>query len=269
MHLKRWLTALVLLPLLFLILLKGSPLLFSVLVAALTLVAMAEYLAIASAGSPDPLPLSFKILSHGISAALILAAHLQSAEGILFLLATDIVLLSFFVVIRYSPGSCVLDHVEKQVLGIVYLPVFMGFLVWLRHSEQGALWVVWTWLIIAASDTGAFYCGTYLGKHPLCPSVSPKKTVEGAVGGTALAVIVGLVFSRLFLPDLPAVPVVLFAGAATLAGQVGDLFESALKRAGNIKDSGHILPGHGGILDRIDALIFALPVAFAFKVYIL
>ncbi|MFH1153424.1 MAG: phosphatidate cytidylyltransferase [Pseudomonadota bacterium] len=269
MHLKRWLTALVLLPLLFLNLIKGSPLVFSGLVVLVALIGMAEYLAIVSAGPDGPMPPAFKMAAYVFSAALIGAAHLQSAEGILFILAANLVVVSISVVLGFSRESNILAHMEKQVQGIVYIPAFLCFLVWLRHSDQGAVWVIWTWLIIAASDTGAFYSGTYLGKHPLCSRVSPKKTIEGAVGGIFLAVLVGLVFSCIFLPELPVLWVLCFSIVSTVAGQLGDLYESALKRAGSIKDSGHILPGHGGILDRIDAFIFALPVAFAFKAYLL
>jgi phosphatidate cytidylyltransferase len=108
-----------------------------------------------------------------------------------------------------------------------------------------------------------------LGRHKLNPAVSPGKTIEGAIGGLAGNILVGSIAKFFFLPALSWGPSILFFLAAGLAGQVGDLFESEFKRASKIKDSGGILPGHGGFLDRIDALLFASPVAYFFKVYII
>lgn len=105
------------------------------------------------------------------------------------------------------------------------------------------------------ADTGAYFAGRFLGKHPLYPAVSPKKTVEGAVGGLVASVVWALLAAFWFLRSLPvahAVPLALVAGAL---GQAGDLGESLIKRSTGVKDSGHILPGHGGILDRLDAVI--------------
>ena len=119
--------------------------------------------------------------------------------------------------------------------------------------------------LIFAGDIGAFYAGTYLGRNKLCPSVSPKKTIEGALGGIAANLLVGGLFFLFVLPPLPWGFGLVALVAMGAAGQVGDLFESVLKRAAGVKDSGAILPGHRGILDRIDALLFAAPLAYAFK----
>ncbi|MGI6657992.1 MAG: phosphatidate cytidylyltransferase [Dethiobacteraceae bacterium] len=112
-----------------------------------------------------------------------------------------------------------------------------------------------------ASDTGAYACGLTLGRHKLLPAVSPKKSVEGAVGGLLFAAVV---MSVCFAPLLKlSRPTALLLGAViSLAGQCGDLAESALKRWGNTKDSGRFLPGHGGVLDRLDSLLFAVPVGY-------
>ena len=110
--------------------------------------------------------------------------------------------------------------------------------------------------------------GSYLGRHKLNPAVSPGKTIEGAVGGLVGNLLVGSIGKFFFFPAHPWGSAVLFFIAVGLAGQVGDLFESLFKRTSKIKDSGGILPGHGGVLDRIDALLFASPVAYFFKIYI-
>jgi phosphatidate cytidylyltransferase len=108
-----------------------------------------------------------------------------------------------------------------------------------------------------------------LGRHKLCPAVSPNKTIEGTVGGLAANVCAGALFKVFFFPLLQWNLSVLFFLCIGVAGQVGDLFESKLKRVANLKDSGALLPGHGGFLDRIDALLFAAPIAYFFIEHIL
>jgi phosphatidate cytidylyltransferase len=124
------------------------------------------------------------------------------------------------------------------------------------------------WLFFAlalnwSGDTVAYYTGRAFGKHRLAPVVSPKKSWEGAAGSVVGSVIFGLVYMGYFEPLTPAWKIATIAIVANIAGQVGDLAESAMKRGAGIKDSGHILPGHGGLLDRVDSSLFALPVVLA------
>jgi phosphatidate cytidylyltransferase len=109
-------------------------------------------------------------------------------------------------------------------------------------------------------DTGAYYVGRKFGRHKLAPVVSPKKSWEGAAASAAVAVIFGLIYLPLAIAGTPLWMAAGFALAGNAAGQVGDLAESAIKRAAGVKDSGSVLPGHGGILDRLDSTIFTLPV---------
>ena len=150
-------------------------------------------------------------------------------------------------------------HVQagKQVLALSYVPLLGGVFVLIRLFPQGEWWLTLGMLVVFAGDTGALYTGKTFGKHRLYPSVSPKKTVEGGLGGLLFSVGFGLLFRTLFFPNAPlAESIGLFAVLAVF-GQVGDLFESLIKRAGGVKDSGRILPGHGGMLDRIDGALFA------------
>jgi len=139
----------------------------------------------------------------------------------------------------------------------------------IRRESDGMTWIFFLLAIIFAGDISAYYVGSYLGKHKLNPAVSPGKTIEGAVGGLIGNLLAGAVGIFFFLPTLPWTTGIVFFLAVGIAGQVGDLFESELKRSSSIKDSGGLLPGHGGFLDRIDALLFASPVAYLFKMYIL
>ncbi|MBX9836873.1 MAG: phosphatidate cytidylyltransferase [Silvanigrellaceae bacterium] len=117
---------------------------------------------------------------------------------------------------------------------------------------------------ILMGDTGAYFIGSRFGKHKLIPKVSPKKSIEGAIGGLLFSGLTALVLSHFFNLPFPAWYAILIGICMGIAGQLGDLMESAFKRAGGYKDSGNLLPGHGGFLDRIDSLILGIPVAFLF-----
>jgi phosphatidate cytidylyltransferase len=162
----------------------------------------------------------------------------------------------------------VLDVVARQVQGVCYIPLPLALLILLRSAPGGTAWIFLLCAVIFAGDTAALYAGTLWGRHKLCPAISPGKTVEGALAGLAANLAVGMAGKALFLPEVGWAAALAFAAAVGLAGQVGDLFESELKRASSVKDSGGLLPGHGGVLDRIDALLFAAPVAFVFRMVV-
>jgi phosphatidate cytidylyltransferase len=122
-------------------------------------------------------------------------------------------------------------------------------------------------IFVFGGDTGALYAGTYFGRHKLIPAVSPGKTIEGSIGGFGVGILLGGLCKFFFMPAVSWGTCLLFFICVGFAAPMGDLFESMLKRVGKIKDSGTILPGHGGILDRIDALLFAAPVAYFIKQY--
>ena len=163
---------------------------------------------------------------------------------------------------------------ERPGLGFLFLllgPVYIGFL--LGHGlamrdlsggdgDLGRAWLLFTLLVVFACDTGAFAVGRLAGRHRMAPRVSPNKTWEGAAGGLAASVGVALLVGLAFDLTVPLWQQALIGAVASVAAQVGDLFESALKRAANVKDSGSIMPGHGGILDRMDSILLALPAVF-------
>jgi phosphatidate cytidylyltransferase len=137
-------------------------------------------------------------------------------------------------------------------------------LIMIDRYPQGNIWIFFLLAVIFASDTGAFYCGRLFGKHKLYEAISPGKTWEGAVGGVISSVIVALWFLhvlRLHRIDTGILAIVM---GLSVIGQIGDLSESMLKRSYGVKDSSRILPGHGGILDRVDGLLFAIPVFYMY-----
>jgi phosphatidate cytidylyltransferase len=141
---------------------------------------------------------------------------------------------------------------------IIYCPVMLGYLLWIRRDQMLLLFA-----IIWAGDTAAYYCGRAYGRHLLAPKVSPKKTVEGAVAGLIGSMIAGTI-GWMWIVRGPSFRLVWISAITAVAGQIGDLAESVLKRSAGVKDSSSILPGHGGILDRLDSLLFATPVFYWF-----
>jgi len=157
-----------------------------------------------------------------------------------------------------------LGTVATTVFGVLYVALTLSFLIPMRFSRkppwaEGRELVFLLFLVIWAGDICAYLVGRSVGRTPLFSRVSPKKTVEGAIGGFSGSLLVAWGFTHWFWRTADLKAVILWAGLVALAGQVGDLVESALKRGAGLKDSGTLLPGHGGLLDRIDSLLFGAP----------
>lgn len=150
----------------------------------------------------------------------------------------------------------------RAAVGFFYLGLLPTFAMRILDIRNGEIWFIALMTVVFAGDTMAYLIGWKFGRHLLMPSVSPKKTVEGAFGGLLGSALAGFIF-HYFLPHIPLVALLGLAILSGIAGQVGDLFESLLKRVANQKDSGSLMPGHGGALDRIDGVLFAAPFMFA------
>ncbi|MEJ5363486.1 MAG: phosphatidate cytidylyltransferase [Desulfosoma sp.] len=150
--------------------------------------------------------------------------------------------------------------------GWFYVALPLAFVMLLGALESGRAWVFFVLVVIVSGDVGAYYTGKTLGRRKLYEAVSPKKTVEGALGGLAASAVVGTIFGVLFLRDTGASVAALGAVSilTELVGQAGDLMESLLKRMAGCKDSSALLPGHGGLLDRLDSLLFAFPTVWVY-----
>ena len=171
--------------------------------------------------------------------------------------------LMVLLVAAMSPGrgiTAYLTSVSATLLGVLYVAVPLSLLVWVCLQRDGPFWTLFALVVIWAGDTAGFFIGGALGKHKSSPRISPNKTWEGTAGSFAAAGLVGLIVARFFWEATAYWKLILLAAALNVAGQLGDLAESALKRNAGVKDSSHLVPGHGGVLDRIDALLFAAPV---------
>jgi len=166
----------------------------------------------------------------------------------------------------YSKGIFRLSEIFSLLGGSIYVGYFLGFVTLFRlpNGEPHRGLLLFVLITVAATDAGAFFIGRRFGKRPLCPSVSPKKTVEGMFGGFGAAVLFGTFSGWLLVDGFTILKALCGAFSISFAAQVGDLFESALKRRKGVKDSGTILPGHGGVLDRLDSLLFAFPMTWIF-----
>ena len=146
-------------------------------------------------------------------------------------------------------------------LGIVYIFGSFRCAIDLRAIDPN--WLMFALLLSWAGDTAALYIGKAFGRHNLAPRVSPAKTWEGAIGSVGGGILAGWVYAHYLIPAAPVGMVIGIAAAGNIAGQIGDLCESAMKRGAGVKDSGNTLPGHGGWLDRIDSTLFSVPVVYA------
>ncbi len=269
MHLKRWITALIALPLFILLIFKGGSLLFTLFIAAVASITLWEYFRIVFHGHSPEVPLPFLIFAYLISTVMILTVQSQGFKIVAALLVVNLIGVAVMSIFRFKTSQDAPVVAAKQAFGVLYIAFFLSFAVLLYNSAHGAHLLFMVFVVVAAGDTGAYYVGTYLGRNKLCPAVSPKKTIEGSIGGLVVGLVLGTAYKLLFLPSISLAACVLFALIVGVVGQIGDLFESLFKRVSGIKDSGTLLPGHGGFFDRIDALLFALPTAYLLKEYVL
>jgi phosphatidate cytidylyltransferase len=249
---KRVLTAAVAIPLVVLITIYAPDWAFALVVGLVAALAVDEFLSLgAKRGIGRPGRWFF------IPAAATAISFLGGSGSVLMTLAFAVLIL-MTVTIFSHPVETALGRVGIGISGIVYCSLTLGFLVLMpRRLILLLLVIIW------AGDTCAYYGGRALGRHLLAPKVSPKKTVEGAIAGLLGSVIVGTIGGAWFL-EQPFLNLAGISAVTAIAGQLGDLAESVLKRSAGVKDSSSVLPGHGGILDRLDSLFFAAPVFYWF-----
>lgn len=152
--------------------------------------------------------------------------------------------------------------------GMLYVGLTLSYLVLIRLLPQGEWLLLFLLVVTWAADTGAYYVGTLYGRRALAPRISPKKSVEGLAGGLVAAMLIAYAARWWFWPDLPSLDCLVLAVLLTGVGLWGDLVESAIKRSVSVKDSGDLLPGHGGMLDRLDSLLFTAPAFYYYVTFI-
>ncbi len=175
--------------------------------------------------------------------------------------------LVIYLLYYYTRFESPLAILNSGTLGIVFIGFLGSHLVLLRALPEGAHWLVILSAITAGSDTLAYYVGSRWGRRKLCPHISPNKTVEGALGGIAGGTLAAVLLAQLYPVSAGLPAIVLLAFGLSVVGMLGDLLESIIKRGTGTKDSGVLLGGHGGILDRVDSLLLTAPILYYVLLY--
>jgi phosphatidate cytidylyltransferase len=285
--LKRIATAVVLIPIVMLLVLRAPVPVLAVVAAAVALITVQEFLKLTESYGVQPLRLPTYIFV-GILFLLLAASaagDTPQVSGLKFVLGLGFAcaiapFLFLTITMRRAQMSGAYPAAAASVFAFAYIALPMAMLVQLRQQLAGAFWLLYLLLVVWAGDIFAYFVGRSLGRHLMAPRVSPKKTWEGAAASLAASLVVGsLLFAHalqissfllrlrlierrdgLFGLEKPEMwSIILLTVALNVAAQLGDLVESLIKRGAGVKDSGSILPGHGGMLDRIDALLFAAP----------
>jgi phosphatidate cytidylyltransferase len=268
---KRILTAVVALPILLFTVWSQNPYFFVALTSAAIVVALVEFYSLAIKAGYKPQAVA------GYAAALVVIASFVFDEPALTVAAlAGLVIWSLGAAI-FLPDDLktALASVSATVFGVIYLALLAACLVGVRMIPDSATktlvphfaskMLTMFFAIVMMTDTGAYYTGRTFGRHKLAPRVSPGKTIEGAIGGLVTAVVAGFLCRLTFFPEIPTVHALAMGAALGVIGQFGDLAESLLKRGSGVKDSGTLLPGHGGMLDRVDSLLFCAPVLYYYS----
>ena len=242
------------------LLLKGPVWLVSLVVVLIAVVGGFEY---ARMALPRSAPGDRLALQLAIVLPVVLTGVLPGV-GLVLGLFLSLFFLVLLVLIRYSQLADGGGDLARMVLGVFYVGLLAAHLLLLTGLPDGRLWLLLLSVATAGSDSAAYYSGRAFGRHKLCPLVSPKKTIEGALGGLVGGLAAALVAAVFLLPDVKW-PVLLPLMAILIGvGIIGDLCESVLKRSMQVKDSGTLLAGHGGVLDRLDSLLLTAPFLYYF-----
>jgi phosphatidate cytidylyltransferase len=292
--LKRIATAVVLIPIVMLLVLRAPVPVLAVFAAAIALATVQEFLKLTESYGVRPLRLPTYIFVGLLFLLLaVTAGETPQVSALKFVLglafACAIVPFVFLTItMRRAQLSGAYPAAAAATFAFVYIAVPMAMLVQLRQQWAGAFWLLYLLLVVWAGDIFAYFVGRSVGRHLMAPRISPKKTWEGAAASLVASLVVGSLLFTYALPissfllrvgliqrrdglfglEKPELwPILLLTVVLNIAAQLGDLVESLIKRGAGVKDSGTILPGHGGMLDRIDALLFAAPVLWFYAAW--
>lgn len=260
MRFARELTALVAAPVAVWIVGWGPVWLFNAAVALICVLAMYEFLALGKAKGYD-VP---TVLCIGIMLLIMAAFILDDLSVELGMFAALLIIPASYVFTK-KPLEDSLPSSAVAVLATTYVGMLGGSLIRLHNDfPEGWKLVYFLLLVVWLGDSGAYYVGKQFGKHKLSPRISPKKTIEGLFGGMAASIIAAVVIHFTFFQNFPLVHAIIAGVILSFCGVIGDLAESMWKRSAAVKDSGTLIPGHGGFLDRFDSILFTAPILYCY-----
>lgn len=261
-HVKRWMTAFVLLPIIVAIICLGAPWLFALLIMAVSVGGMWEYNRLVMDGGFS-VPKVVGIIGSILCPLVFLYAGPSSVLGFFIFF----VMIIFFLELVTMGGTGVinLNPLFRTSFGLLYVSVTISHFIWLRQATEGILWVFFVLVLAFSGDTAAYYVGRTFGRRKLMPKISVGKTVEGTAALVTFSTLCCGLYAWWLFPHLPLHHFLIVGFIGSILGQLGDLCESMLKRAAGVKDSSNLLPGHGGVLDRLDCLIFIVPFVYYYR----
>lgn len=263
--LTRWLTGLILTAVIFVIIVFAPPVALASLIALIAVGGIWEYNNIVFGKG------FLKEKIEGTIFALVIPFVMFLGDSQIVLAVMAFCILITFIIFLGSVKEVTFDvmTVAKVIFGLMYIPFLLSHIILLRGLDKGVLWVLFVLILAFAGDITALYIGKYFGKHKLSPLISPGKTVEGTIalflGSTAAC----LIFSYFSFPGVSLVKIGILAFIGSIIGQLGDLCESAIKRNYGLKDASSLLPGHGGLMDRLDCLLFIIPFVYYYRIYVI
>lgn len=264
-YVKRWLTGIILAAVLLAVIILTSAEIFTAIITIFIIGGVWEYNKIVFGKSFLKEKIEIYIFAI-IIPAVALFGNSQQLVSVLTLS-----FLCVFILFLWSVKESTFDVmlVAKVIFGIMYIPLLTSHFIMLRMLDNGAYWILFVLLTSIVGDTAGLYIGKYFGKNKLSVLVSPGKTIEGTIGLVGGSVLGCMVFSYFFLPEISQVHIFIISFVGSIIGQLGDLCESAIKRNYGLKDASSLLPGHGGLLDRMDSLIFIAPFVYYYLIFVI
>jgi len=259
----RLATAAVAIPLLLAIIFIAPTWWWGVLVVVIASLAIVEYLRLAFGDRLGP-----RVVGGALGLAVVLAAVSAPVPGLWLTASLAAILpvaMTYVVVLRQDLAEGLTD-IGAIAVGILYGGLLLPHFYWLRHLPEGSAWVTFVIAIAMAGDSGGYFVGHAYGRHKLVPHLSPGKTVEGALGIVASSLLCAAIAKLILFPQHTWTEILVLGVLMSIIGQIGDLSESVMKRAFGAKESGALFPGHGGVLDRIDSLLFPLVLVYYYLV---
>lgn len=241
------------------------PIYFSLIVILVAILAAWEYFTMSS----SDINLGLKILGTGLTGAVSVLIYVFGYSAVPLFITASVLAVFIYLLFFCKDMYLIVNATGKTVLGIIYIGLFLSYAIGIKTFKNGGWWLLFLFSIVWMNDTFAFFIGKRFGKTKLAPVISPNKTIEGAAGGLIAVVGTAIIFNALLLKELGILHVILLSVSLGVLCQFGDMFESMLKRSAGVKDSGSFLPGHGGVLDRIDSTIITLPFFYYYLFYFL